>query len=124
MGLKLFLYGIEVVLVYISPMLVAYDSSNIASYSSKISESLYVAEVSPMHKITFYEEFNSGLTIEPSLSPYGYTGCLKKSRSIGIANLLSSVFLMAFPWVVTVSAVPSDFCAPICALRPFSNCIA
>ena len=46
------------------------------------------AEISPVHKITFSEEFNSNLTIKPSLSPYGYTGCLKKSKSNGIANLL------------------------------------
>ena len=43
-----------------------------------MSETLYVAVVSPVHKITFSEEFNSGLTIKSSLSPYGYTGCLKK----------------------------------------------
>ena len=106
-------YGIDVVPVYISPMLVAYVSSKIGSYSSKISESLYVAEVSPVRKTTFSEEkFNSSLTIKSSLSPYGYTECLKKSKSNGIANRLSKVFLMAFSWVVTVSAVPSDFFAP------------
>ena len=58
------MYGIEVVPVYILPMVVAYGLSKIASYSSDMPESLYVAEVSPVHKITFPEEFNSNLTIE------------------------------------------------------------
>ena len=53
-----------------------------------MSESLYVAEVSPVHKITFSEKINSSLTIKFSLSSYGYTGCFKKSKSKGIANLL------------------------------------
>ena len=61
-----------------------------------MSESLYAAEVSPVHKITFSEEFNSSLTIRSSLRPYGYTGCLKKSKSNGIANRLSNMFLIAF----------------------------
>ena len=68
-----------------------------------MSESLYVAEVSPVHKITFSEEFNSSLTIKSSLSPYGYTGCLKKSKSNGTENLLSNVFLIAFSCIVNVS---------------------
>ena len=72
-------------------MVVAYGSSKITSYSSDMSESLYVAEVSPLHKITFSDEFNSSLTIKSSLRRYGYTGCLKKSKSNGIANLLSNV---------------------------------
>ena len=70
--------GIDVVPVYISPMPVAYGSSKIASYSSEMYESFYVAEVSPVHKITFSEEFYLSLTIKSSLSPYGYTICLKK----------------------------------------------
>ena len=90
----------------------------IASYSS---ESLYVAEVSPVHKITFSEEFNSSLTIKFSLSPYGYTGCLKKSKPNGIANRLSNVFLMAFSCAVTVSAVSSAFFAPTRPLNPLAN---
>ena len=53
-----------------------------------MSESLYVAEVSPVHKITISEKINSSLTIKFSLSSYGYTGCFKKSKSQGIANLL------------------------------------
>ena len=89
------MYGIDI-LVYISDMIVAYGSSKTASYSSDISESLYVAEVSPVHKITFSGEFNSSLTIKSSLSPYGYTGCLKKSKSKGIGNLLSNVFFIVF----------------------------
>ena len=36
-------------------------------------------------------------TIKSSLSLYEYTGCLKKSKSKGIANLLSNVFLSHFP---------------------------
>ena len=55
-------------------------------------ENLYVAEVSPVHKITFSEEFNSSLTIKSSLRPLGYEGCLKKSKSNGISNLLSNFF--------------------------------
>ena len=93
-------------------MVLAYSSSKFASYSREISESLYVAEVSevsPEHKITFSEESNSSLTIKSSLSPYGYTGCLKKPKSNGIANRFSNVFLMAFSWVVTVRAVQTDF---------------
>ena len=75
------MYGIDVVLVYILPMVVAYGSSKVASYSKEISEILNVALASPVHKITFSAEFNSNLTIKSSLSPYGYTGCLKKSKS-------------------------------------------
>ena len=78
-----------------------------------MSESLYVAEVSHkyliVHKITFSEELNSSLTIKSFLRPCGYTGCLKKSKSNGIAKLLSKAFFIAFSWVVTVSAVPSAF---------------
>ena len=85
-------------------------------------ESLYVAEVSPVHKIIFSEEFNSGLTIK-SLSPYGCIECLKKSKSNSIANSLSNIFLMAFSWVVTVSAVPSDFFAPTHAFKPLVDCM-
>ena len=51
-------YGIDV-LTYISPMAVAYGSSKFASYSKEMPESLYVAEVSPVHKITFSAEFSS-----------------------------------------------------------------
>ena len=102
-------------------MSVAYASSKIASYSSDISESLYVAEVSPLHKITFSDEFNSSLTIKSSLSLYGYTGCLQKSKSKGIANRLSNVFFITFFWVV--SAVPSAFFAPKRAFTPLSSCI-
>ena len=74
------MYEIDVP-TYISPMVVAYGLSKIKSYSKEMSESLYVAEVSPVHKITFSEEFNSSLTIKSSLSPYGYAGCLNKSKS-------------------------------------------
>ena len=90
------MYGIDVVPEYFDPMVVAYGSSKIASYSSDMSESFHVAEVSPAHKITFSGEFNSSLTIKSFLSPYGYTGCLKKSKSKGIRNLLSNVFFIAF----------------------------
>ena len=103
-------------------MLVAYGSSKIASYSSYMSESLYVALVSPVHKITFSAEFNSVLTIKRSLRPWGYTGCLKKSKFNGISNLLSNVFLIAFSGVVTASAVPSAFFAPTCAFKPLAGC--
>ena len=92
----LLVYGIDI-LVYIWPMVVAYGSSKIASYSKEMSESLNVAEISPVHKITFSGEFNSSLTIKSSLSLYGYTGCLKKSKSKGIENLLSNVFFIALP---------------------------
>ena len=76
-----------------------------------------------MQKITFSEEFNSSLTIKSSLSPYGYTGSLKKSKSRGIANRLSNVFLIAFSRVVNVSAVPSAFFAPTHAFNPFAACM-
>ena len=115
------MYGIDIVPVYISPMLVAYGSSKIAPYSSDMSQSFYVAEVSPVHRVTFSEEFNSSLTIKSSFSPYGYTGCLKKSKSNGIANLLSSVFLIAFSWFVTASAAPSTFFAPTRAFLPVAD---
>ena len=88
-----------------------------------MSESLYVAVVSPVHKITFSEEFNPSLTIKSSLSPYGYTGSFKKSKSNGIANLLSNVFLIAFSWVVTVSAARSVVFAPIRAFKPLADCM-
>ena len=74
-------------------------------------------EVSPVHKITFSEEFNSSLIIKSSSRPYRYTGCPKKSRSNGIANLLSNVFFIAFSLVVTASAVPSDFMHPLAPLN-------
>ena len=107
------MYGIDVFPAYVSPMVVAYGSSKITSYSSNMSESLYVALVSPVDKITFPGKLNASLTIKLSLRPEGYTDiCLKKSKSNGIANLLSKVFLMAFSWVVIVSAVPSAFFAP------------
>ena len=77
-------------------MVVAYGSSKTASYSSDMSGSLYVAEVSPVHKIIVSGEFNSNLMIKSSLSLYGYTGCLKKSKSKGFENLLSNVFFIAF----------------------------
>ena len=87
------------------------------------AESLYVAAVSPVHKITFSEEFNSSLTIKSSLNPYGYTGYMKKSKSKGIANLLSNVFLIAFSWIVADSDVPSAFFAPVHAFKPLADCI-
>ena len=89
-------YGIDILPLYISPMIVAYGSSKIVSYSKDMSGSLYVAEVSPVHKITFSGEFNSSLSIKSSLSLYGYTGYLKKSKFNGIENLLSNVFFIAF----------------------------
>ena len=90
------MYQIDAVPVHISPIVVAYGLSKITSYSKEISESLYVALMSSVNKITFSAEFNSSLTIKSSLSPAGYTRCLKKSKSNGIASLLSSVFLIAF----------------------------
>ena len=90
------MYGIDVVPLYISPMVVAYGLSKMASYSSDMSESLYVAEVSPVHKITFSGKFNLSLTIKSYLTPYGCTGCLKESKSNGIEDLLSNVFFIAF----------------------------
>ena len=63
-------YEIDI-LVYIPPMAVAYCPSKKASYSSEMFESLYVAEVSPLHKMTFSAEFSSSLTIKSS---YTYTG--------------------------------------------------
>ena len=116
-------YGIDVVLVYVWPMVVAYGSSKIASYFSDMFESSYVAEVSPVHKINFSDEFNSSPMIKRSLGLSGYTGCLKKSKSNGISNLLSSVFLIPFSWVVTVSAVPSAFfeSAKLRVLRAFAT---
>ena len=104
-------------------MVVAYGSSKIASYSSNMSESLYVAEVSLVHKITFSEEFNSSLTIKSSLRPQGYTGYLKKSKSNGIAYLISNVFLIAFSWVVAASAVPFAFFAHAHAFKPLADCM-
>ena len=47
-----------------------------------------------------------------------YTGFLKNSKSNGIANLLSNIFLISFSWVVTVSAVPSAFFVPNRAFKP------
>ena len=88
-----------------------------------MSESLYFAEVSPVHKITFSEEFNSSLTIKSSLNPYEYTGCLKISKPNGIANFLSKAFLIAFFWVVTVSAMPSAFVASSRTFTPLVDCM-
>ena len=55
-------------------MVVAYGSSKITSYSKEMSERLYTAEVSPVHKFTFSEEFNSSLTVKSSL---GHTHILE-----------------------------------------------
>ena len=88
-----------------------------------MSQSLYVPLVSQVHKITFSAEFNSSLTIKSSLSPHGYTGRLKKSKSNGIENLLSSVFLIKFSWVVTASVMPSAFFVPTRAFKPFADCM-
>ena len=111
------------ILVYIPPMAVAYCSLKTASYSSEMSESLHLAEISPLHKMTFSGEFSSSPTIKSSLNPYIfiYTGCLKKSKSNGIANLLSIVVLIAFSWFVTVSAVPSAFFAPSRGFRSLAG---
>ena len=116
-------YEINVLLVsvYISPMVMAYGLSKTASHSKEMSESWYVAEVSPVHKITFSEEFSSNLTIKSSLRPYGYTGCLKKSKSNGIANRLSNVFLTTFSSIVNVRAVPSDFSVPSRLFNPIQD---
>ena len=102
-------------------MVVVYGLSKITSYSKKMSEGLYVAEVSQVHKISFSEEFNSSLTIKSSLRPYGYTGCLKKSKSNGIANRLSNVFLTTFSSIVNVRAVPSDFSVPSHPFNPIQD---
>ena len=104
-------------------MVVAYGSSKIASYSSDMSESFYVTEVSSIQKITLSHEFNSSLTIKSSLSPYGYTGCLKKAKSNGIENFLSNVFFIALSWFVAPSAVPSAFFAPTRAFKLLADCI-
>ena len=61
-----------------------------------MSESLHVGASSPPHNIFFLEEINSSPTIKFSLDPLGYTGCLKKSKYKGIANLLPKVFLTRF----------------------------
>ena len=83
-----------------------------------MSESVYVAEVTPVHKITFSEEFNSSVTIKASLRPLGYIGSLKKSKSNRAANILLNVVFIAFSWVITVTAVPSAFFAPTRTFRP------
>ena len=104
-------------------MHVAYRSSKVASYSKIMSEILYTALVSPVHKITSFVEFNSIVIARSSFKPYGWTWCLKKSKSKGIANLLSYVFLLTFSLVVNVSAVPSNFLAPNRAFNPLSSCM-
>ena len=41
------------------------------------------------------EEFNSSLTIKSTLSPYGYTGCLKKSKpspAVSLGNVTCLLF--------------------------------
>ena len=77
-------------------MFVAYELSKIASYSKIISEIFYIALVSPVHKITSFAEFNLIIMVISSSGSYGWTGCLKKSKSKGIANFLSYVFLTTF----------------------------
>ena len=88
-----------------------------------MSESLHVAVVSPVHKITFSEEFNSSLTIKFSLSPQGYMGCLKKSKSKGTASLLPNFFLIAFSRVVNARAVPSACFTPVRTFKPLADCM-
>ena len=48
---------------------------------------------------------------------------LKKSKSNGIANILSKVFLIAFFLVVTATPVASFFFAPTCAFKPLAGCM-
>ena len=48
-------------------------------------------------------------TFKSFLSQYGHTGCLQKSKSKGIVNILPNVFLIAFSCVITFIAVPSAF---------------
>ena len=47
----------------------------------------------------------------------------KKVKTNGIANLLSSVFLIAFSWIVIDSAAPSAFFAPTRAFKPLTDCM-
>ena len=74
-------FGIAVVLAYKLPIVLAQLSSNTESYSKEIFESLYVAAISPLHKIFFSEEFNSSLTIRSYLSPKGIQDAWKNPNS-------------------------------------------
>ena len=71
------MYGIDIVPIYISSMLVAYGSSRITSYSSEMSKILYVPLVSLVHKSTFSTEFKSSLTINFSLRVNRYNWMTK-----------------------------------------------
>ena len=68
----------------------------IGSYYSDMSECLYAAEASPVHKTTFSEELNSSIKIKSSLRSQWHTECLKMSKSNGIANLLSNIVSITF----------------------------
>ena len=68
----------------------------IGSYYSDMSECLFAAEVSPVHKTTFSEELNSNLQVKSSLRSQGHTEYLKMSKCNGIANHLSNVFSITF----------------------------
>ena len=64
-------YGVDILPVYTSSMLVPYGWSKIASYSREMSEILYVPLVSPVHESTFPAEFNSILINRRSFRLYG-----------------------------------------------------
>lgn len=70
-----------------------------------MSERLYVAEVSPI-------QLNSTLTIKSTLSPWGSTVFLQKSKCNGAAKIWTKVFLIAFSLAEAVTTVPSVFFAP------------
>ena len=86
-----------------------------------MSASLYVAKTSPVHKITFSEEFYSSLTIKSSLSPYGYNGCLKKSKSKVKSKPFIKRLFDQFFLVVTVSVVSSAFFTPRRVVKPLAD---
>ena len=66
----------------------------IVSYSNEISETLYVAAVSPFHKGAFSEKLTLSLIILSCLYSEEYTRCLKNSE--GITNFLPKIFLISF----------------------------
>ena len=93
---------------------VAYGLSIITAYSKEMSESLYVAAVSPLHKIRF-KPYNQ--IFSKRIRIYWM---LEKSKPGGIANLLPKLFLIIFSCVAAVITVPATFFAPTRVFKSFT----
>ena len=112
---------IGIVPAYNSLIIIIYLLSNIASFSREISESFYVAAVSPLHKTTFFWKDSIQALLSKSLWAHQGIQDAWKSKSKCIANRLTKVVLIAFSLAVTVTVVPSAFLHRIKSLHHLLN---